>query len=105
MSTYLLHVNAAATRIYRPCALDFSFKMDETCHDMLLEPHLVDIVRGMLLNVPHPIPDIVEGGLVRDIIYQQDAHGSSVIGCTSGLLLSVTGHKAVARSETMRGAR
>ena len=37
---------------------------------MLLERHLIDIVGGMLLDVSHPIPDVVEGGLVRDIIYQ-----------------------------------
>lgn len=35
----------------------------------------------MLLNVAHPIPDVVEGSLVRHIIHQQDAHGSSVVGC------------------------
>ncbi len=43
--------------------------------------HLVDIVGCMLLNVAHPVPDVVEGGLVRHIINQEDAHGSSVVCC------------------------
>lgn len=72
---------------------------------MLLERHLIDIVGGMLLDVSHPIPDVVEGGLVCDIIYQQDAHGPSVVGCTCGVFLSVALHKAIACSQMMREAR
>ena len=63
---------------------------------MLLEGHLVDIVGRMLLDVSHPIPDVVEGGLVGDVIYQQDAHGPPVVGCTGGPWLSVAGHAATA---------
>ncbi len=44
--------------------------------------HLVDIVGCMLLNVAHPVPDVVEGGLICHIIDQEDAHGSSVVCCT-----------------------
>eukprot|EP00268_Persea_americana_P048234 TRINITY_DN5077_c0_g1_i2.p2 TRINITY_DN5077_c0_g1~~TRINITY_DN5077_c0_g1_i2.p2 ORF type:complete len:100 (-),score=5.34 TRINITY_DN5077_c0_g1_i2:336-635(-) len=35
----------------------------------------------MLLDVPDPIPNVVERGLIRDIIHQQYTHGSSVVSC------------------------
>ena len=56
--------------------------------------HLVDVVGGVLLDVAHPVSDVVEGRLVRDIVHKQDPHGSSVVSCTgraaTGLLGSDT---------------
>ena len=33
----------------------------------------------MLLNVPHPVPHVVEGPLVGHVVRQQDAMGSPVV--------------------------
>lgn len=44
--------------------------------------HLIHIVGCVLLNVAHPVPDIVEGCFIRDIVHQQNAHGPSVVSCT-----------------------
>ena len=43
--------------------------------------HLLHICRGMLLNVPNPILDEVEGLLIGNVIDQHDTQGTPVVGC------------------------
>ena len=45
--------------------------------------YLVDIVGRVLLNISHPVPDVVEGGLICNIVYQQNPHGSTIVSCTA----------------------
>lgn len=48
---------------------------------LLAPAHLIDIVTGMLLNISHPVPDVVEGRLISDIIHKQNAHGAAIVRC------------------------
>jgi len=38
----------------------------------------------VLLNVSDPVPDVVEGLLIGDIVHEQDSHGTSVVGSSNG---------------------
>jgi len=42
---------------------------------------LVHVVGGVLLNVPDPVSNVLERLLVRDVVYEQDAHGTAVVRC------------------------
>lgn len=44
--------------------------------------YLIDRVWSMLLDIFHPSSDIVVGGFISDVIYQQYAHCTSIVSCT-----------------------
>lgn len=35
----------------------------------------------MLLNIMHPVPDVLERPFVGDVVHQEDPLGASIIGC------------------------
>mmetsp|Transcript_15475 Transcript_15475/g.30563 ORF Transcript_15475/g.30563 Transcript_15475/m.30563 type:complete len:222 (+) Transcript_15475:36-701(+) len=46
--------------------------------------NLVDVVRGVLLDLPDPVPDVVEGLLVCNVVHKQYSHRSSVVSRGDG---------------------
>ena len=45
---------------------------------------LIYCARGVLLDVPEPVGDILEGVFLRDVEDEQDAHGVPVVSCGDG---------------------
>jgi hypothetical protein len=43
--------------------------------------HTIHILRRILIDLSHPIADVVERVLVGHVVDEQNAHGSSVVGC------------------------
>jgi len=51
---------------------------------LVAQDHLLHVGRGVLLDVPDPVFDVVEAFLVGDIVNQHDAHGATVVGRGDG---------------------
>lgn len=46
---------------------------------LVAQDHLLHILIGVLVNIPQPFDDILEALLVRNVVDQHNAHGSSVV--------------------------
>mmetsp|Transcript_11611 Transcript_11611/g.46911 ORF Transcript_11611/g.46911 Transcript_11611/m.46911 type:complete len:207 (-) Transcript_11611:180-800(-) len=47
---------------------------------LVADQHLVHRLSRVLLDVPDPVPDVAERLVVGDVVHQQDAHSSTVVG-------------------------
>ena len=51
---------------------------------LVTNQNLVNVVCGMLFNVPDPVSDVAKGSFFGHIVHQQDTHGTTVIRCRKG---------------------
>ncbi len=51
---------------------------------LVANDHLLDVGRGVVLNVAHPVLDVLETALGRDVVDEEDAHGAAVVGGGDG---------------------
>ena len=51
---------------------------------LVAQDHFLNICRGVLLNVPDPVLDVVKALLVGDVIHEHDPHGPAIVGRGDG---------------------